>query len=178
MKICSVFLFILHLAIATTALSNELDEMELDRGTLIMLAPPGVNKDYFDLELGFVTDKEFKPWSYEYNAYVTASLFQDSYKRSDKYKAAGLGFKGGLFLPTQKWVPFMATVSVGYAKAVLHKNPIFGREPSSKEKKNMLLIEAGGLFHINKTYFVRYSYQLSNVKFFKTHALIMLGVTY
>ncbi|AUN98792.1 hypothetical protein C0V70_11910 [Bacteriovorax stolpii] len=178
MRILLKLLLLSSLFINSVAMADELDDMDMPKGTLLMLAPPVVNKKYFNLEFGFLTEKEFKPWSYEYNAYVTAAVFQDSYKRNDNLKTAGLGFKGGVFLPTQKWVPLLATLSIGYAKTALHKNPIFGKEESSKDKKNMFLLEVGALYYIDKKYFIRYAYQLSNVKYIKTHSIIMLGVDY
>lgn len=178
MRVFCHLLLLSFLFISSLARSEELSDMEMPKGTLIMFAPPGVNKKYFDLEFGFLTEKNFKSWNYDYNAYVTATLFQDSYKRNDNLKTAGLGFKGGVFLPTQKWVPLLATLSIGYAKTALHKNPIFGKEESSKDKKNMFLLEAGALYYIDKKYFIRYAYQLSNVKYIKTHSIIMLGVDY
>ena len=42
----------------------------------------------------------------------------------------------------------------------------------------MFLLEAGALYYIDKKYFIRYAYQLSNVKYIKTHSIIMLGVDY
>ena len=119
----------------------------LPQGNLIMLAPPVANKDYYLLELGFITEKNIKKWDYKYNAYVAAALFEDWLDKEDELRAGGLGFKGGVMLPTQPWVPVLFTVTVGFAKTVLHKNPIFGRDDQIAEKKTMFLLEAGPLYH-------------------------------
>jgi hypothetical protein len=141
-----------------------------------MLAPPGANKDYFLLEFGFVTKKEIKSWNYKYNAYVNGAIFQD-WLTTGKARAGALGFKAGVMLPTQPWVPLLGTITIGYAKTVLHRDPFLGRDENTLQEKHMLLIEAGALVHIDK-YFVRYAYQVSNVKYFGRHSILMLGVNY
>ena len=135
------------------------------------------NKDYFLLEFGFVTEKKIKSWDYYYNAYVTAGVFQDEQDLTGKLKAGALGFKGGVMLPTQPWVPLLFTTTLGFAKTVLHKNPFLGRDTQSVDKKTMLLVEAGLLYHYDR-YFLRFAYQLSNVKYFKRHTFFMIGVDY
>lgn len=177
MAIFKNLLFVILFSASSISFAGS-NEHVMPKGTFAMLAPPGINKDYFLLEFGFVTEKEFKPWSYKYNAYVTGALFQDSYKRSDNLKAGGLGFKGGVLLPTQPWVPLLATVTVGFAKTVLHKNPIMGRDPSTVDKKDMFLLEGGLLYHFDQKYIIRSAYQVSNVRYIKTHFIIMLGVDY
>ncbi len=141
-----------------------------------MLAPPVVNKDYFLFEFGFLTEKEFKPWAYKYNAYVTAGLFQD-WLNKDRLRAGALGAKGGVMLPTQPWIPLLFTGTVGFAKTALHKNPFFGKDTSSVAKKDMILLEAGFLYHVDK-YFIRLVYQRSNVKYFTRHHFLVFGVNY
>lgn len=140
-----------------------------------MVAPPVINKDYFLLEFGFITEKKVKESTY--NAYVTASLFQDSLDQKDKLKAGGLGFKGGVMIPTQPWVPLLFTMSFGFAKTVLHKSPFLGREDTNAGKKDMILLEAGALYRYEK-YFLRLAYQVSNVKYFTRHTILIFGVSY
>lgn len=151
------------------------NEFVFPKGNLLILAPPVINKDYFLLEFGFITEKKVKGSTY--NAYVTASLFQDSLDQKDKSKAGGLGFKGGVMIPTQPWVPLLFTMSFGFAKTVLHKNPFLGREEASAGKKDMVLLEAGTLYRYNR-YFLRLAYQVSNVKYFKRHTILTFGVSY
>ncbi len=146
-------------------------------GTLLNLGLPYINKDYYLLEFGFVTAKKYKKFNFDYNAYVTASLFEDWVDRDDNLRAGALGFKAGIMVPSQPWIPLLISASLGYAKTVLHKNPILGRDSTASGKKDMLLMEAGLLYKYDK-YFARFAYQQGNVKYFKRHTLITLGVVY
>ncbi|MBC7429086.1 MAG: hypothetical protein H7336_10770 [Bacteriovorax sp.] len=148
-----------------------------NRGNFAIIAPPYANKDYYLIEFGFITEKLIEKWNYNYNAYVNAVVFEDWKGRSDKYRAGALGFKGGVILPTQPWVPLLFSFNVGYAKTVLNKNPLIGNESQNIEKKVMILLEAGLLYRIDK-YFIRFSYQRSNVKYLTRHTFISLGVSY
>lgn len=149
----------------------------LPKGNLIIFAPPVINKDYFLVEFGFLTEKSIKSWSYKYNAYVTAAIFQDSMNNGHNLRAGALGFKGGVMLPTQPWIPLLFTGTFGFAKTALHKNPFFGKDDSSVSRKTMVFLEAGALYHIDN-YFLRFAYQRSNVKFFTRHSILMFGVNY
>jgi hypothetical protein len=152
------------------------NEFILPKGNLMIFAPPVVNKDYFLIEFGFVTEKSIKSWSYKYNAYVTAALFQDWLDKGD-LRAGALGFKGGVMLPTQPWIPLLLTGSFGFAKTALHKNPFLGKDASSVAQKDMIFLEAGALYHYDQ-YFIRFAYQRSNVKYFTRHTILMFGVNY
>lgn len=154
------------------------NEFVLKQGYLAALAPPYANKKYYDLEFGFISEKAINSWSYKYNAYVTAALFEDWLNQTGKLRAGGLGFKAGVLLPTQPWVPLLFTLTVGFAKTVLHNQPIVGYENQSADKKDMFLFEGGAMYHFHKKYFLRYAYQISNVKYFHRHTFLMLGVTY
>jgi hypothetical protein len=154
------------------------NEFALKKGYLAAFAPPYVNKNYYLLEFGFLSEKEIKSWSYKYNAYVTAALFEDWLHQKEKLRAGGLGFKAGVMLPTQPWVPLLFTFSAGFAKTVLHNQPIVGSDSQSADKKDMFLLEAGALYHFNKKYLLRFAYQISNVKYFNRHTFLMFGVTY
>lgn len=174
-KNCLFTLFLI--SICSAAFAGSSNEFVIPKGNLALLAPPVINKDYFLFEFGFLTEKEFKPWDYKYNAYVTAAIFQDSLNKQDNLKAGGLGFKGGVILPTQPWIPIYSTLSIGFAKTALHKSPFFGRKDASVARKNMFLIETGGLYRIDK-YFLRFAYQVSNLKFFSKHTILTFGVSY
>ena len=65
MRVFCHLLLLSFLFISSLARSEELSDMEMPKGTLIMFAPPGVNKKYFDLEFGFLTEKNFKSWNYD-----------------------------------------------------------------------------------------------------------------
>lgn len=142
-----------------------------------MFAPPIVNKDYFLFEFGFVTAKRFKKYDYNYNAYVSAALFQDWLGQKDNLKAGGLGFKGGVIMPFQPWFPLVLTLSTGFAKTALHKKPFLGHEDGNVASKDMVLLEAGLMYRYHN-YFLRSVYQISNVKYFNRHFILMLGVSY
>ena len=168
---------LLIITINSTSLAGTTKEFILKEGNLAIFAPPVLNKNYFLLEFGFVTKKEIKSWNYNYNAYVNAVIFQDWLDKSNKLRAGALGFKGGVMLPTQPWIPLLSTWTVGFAKTALHKNPFLGRDDSSVARKDMLLIEAGALYRYDK-YFIRFAYQLSTVKYFSRNSIFMLGVNY
>lgn len=152
------------------------NEFILQNNNLFIIAPPVVNKDYYLIEFGFITEKNFMPWSYKYNAYATVNLFQD-WLGKDQLRAGALGFKGGVMLPTQPWIPLLFTGSIGFAKTALHKSPFLGKEELSVAQKDMFLLEAGALYHY-EGYFIRVAYQRSNVKYFTRHFLLMMGVNY
>lgn len=157
--------------------TEEMSEFIFKPGTLWNLGLPYINKDFYLLEFGFVTAKKYRKFNFDYNAYVTASLFEDWVDRDDNLRAGGLGFKAGIIAPTQPWIPLLISGSLGYAKTVLHRNPILGRDTTAAGKKDMLLFEAGLMYKVDK-YFVRFAYQLNNVKYFKRHTMITLGVVY
>lgn len=168
--------FIIFLISISTNCNAGSNEFILPKGNLFIFAPPIVNKDYFLIEFGFVTEKNINIWDYKYNAYVTAALFQD-WLGKDHLRAGALGFKGGVMLPTQPWIPLILTGSFGFAKTALHKNPFLGKDESSVAQKDMILLEAGILYHFDN-YFIRFIHQRSNVKYFTRHNILMFGVNY
>lgn len=152
------------------------EEILFREGSLINFAPPLINKNYYLFEYGFVVKKEIKKWKYSYNAFVNASLFEDWRGRSDNLHAGALGFKGGVLFPLPNY-PVYYRVATGFAKTVLHKNPIFGKEEQSVSKKTMILFEAGLVYKFSNT-FVGLSYQINNVKYFKRNIILSFGVNY
>jgi hypothetical protein len=169
-------LFILIIvSYSATTLAAKSNDYVLQKGNLLMVAPPVLNKDYFAFEFGFITEKIAR--GAKYNAFVTIGLFQDSLDQVGKLKAGGLGFKGGIMIPTQPWVPLLFTMTGGFAKTVLHQNPFLGKDQNTVSKKDMLLL-APGLLYKYDNYFLRTLYQVSNVKYFKRHFMISFGVSY
>ncbi len=152
------------------------EELLLREGSLVNFAPPVINKDYFLFEYGFVVRKEIKKWKYGYNAFVNASLWEDWKNRSDNLRAGALGFKAGVMFPLLK-KPLFYRVAGGFAKSVLHKNPILGKDEQSISKKTLFLFEAGLLYKFDPT-FVTATYQVTNVKFFTRHIILSVGVNY
>lgn len=177
MKVEIKILLIVLLMTACPCLFAESRNFVFPKGNLVVLAPPYINKDYYLLEFGFISEKQIKAWDYHYNAYVTGALFEDWKNQKDRLHAGGLGFKGGVMLPTQPWVPLLFTTTIGYAKTVLHRNPILGKDEQSAAKKDMILIEVGALYRVEK-YFLRFAYQRSNVNYFNRHTILMMGVSY
>jgi hypothetical protein len=173
----SLFLAVILIVLSFNCFAANTKDFVFKQGNLAIFAPPVINKNYFLFEFGFVTEKKIKSWNYDYNAFVTAALFEDWLGKTDNLRAGGLGFKAGVILPTQHWVPLLATLSVGYAKTVLNKNPVFGQESANLSKKDMFLLEAGALYRFNN-YFLRFAYQRSNVGYFSRHSILMMGVTY
>lgn len=147
------------------------------KGNLVAIAPPVINKDYFSFEFGFLTEKKINSWDYEYNAYVSAILFQDWLNQDEHLRAGGLGFRGGVLLPILPWTPLLFTTTIGFSKTVLHRKPFFGNAEKSVSKKDMFSIEAGFVYKIDK-YYLRSVYQQSNVKYFNRHLIISFGVYY
>ncbi|MBC7712952.1 MAG: hypothetical protein H7177_06420 [Rhizobacter sp.] len=172
------YIFVLFCSFAPLcSAANNPNNFVFNRGSWIVVAPPYVNKDYYDLEIGFITEKIFERWNYNYNAYVTGTVFEDWKDKTDRYRAGALGFKAGIIVPTNPWVPLLFSISAGYAKAVLNRNPLIGNESQNAAKNTMLLAEAGLMYKVDK-YFLRFAYQQSNVKYFTRHTLLALGVSY
>lgn len=168
------FITLTLLLFSSSALA-ETKSLVLQEKFLALAALPIINKDYYSIEFGFLTKK--KSWDYQYNAYVTVNLFEDWLDQPGKLRAAGLGFKGGVVLPTQKTIPLFAMLSVGFAKTTLHKNPIFGREEQAVDRKDMLFLEAGALYKIDK-FIMRLAYQRGTIKHFHRHVIFSMGVSY
>ncbi len=168
--------FFALLILLTTNCFAETKHFLLREGNIAVLAPPVVNKDYYLLEFGFVIQKKIKAWDYNYNAYVNAALFEDWKDRSDNLHAGALGFKAGVLFPVPT-IPLFMKVGGGYAKTVLHKNPIFGKSDQSVDKRDMLLLELGALYSFDH-YFVSFTYQKSNVRYFTRNTFLAVGVNY
>ncbi len=173
----SLLLFIFCISLNFPAFAKGTNEYVIPKGNLMVLAPPVVNKDYFAFEFGFLTEKKIKSWDYEYNAYVSATLFQDWLDQDAHVRAGGLGFRGGVILPFQPWIPLLFTSTLGYSKTVLHRKPFFGNADKNINKKDMFSLEAGLLYRIDK-FFLKTVYQQSNVKYFHRHVIVSFGVYY
>ena len=144
-------------------------------GNFISIAPPVINKNYYLLEYGFIIEKNVR--EYPFNAYVNLSLFEDWLNRKDDLQAGALGFKAGVIMPLLKEIPLSFQFGGGFAKAVLHPNPVFGRSEQTVSKNNMLLVETGLKYKIND-YFVGATYQFNTVKYFSRKIFISCGVNY
>lgn len=157
-----------------TGIAAEKTNFVIEDKFLVLAGLPVINKDYYSLEFGFLTKKKAK--NYQYNAYVTATLFEDWLDHPGKVRSGALGFKGGVILP-QNNIPLYTMLSVGFAKTALHNNPLFGKEEQSIARKDMLFLEVGALYRIDKI-FLRLAYQRGTVKHFKRHVIFSVGVSY
>lgn len=169
--IATCILLISSQSFAETEASDHL----LKEGTLLMLAPPLVNKKYFSLEYGFTVNKRIK--KYHYNAFVTGNLFEDWLDKPDEIRAGGLGFKAGGYFPVITSWPLAVKLVAGFAKTTLQKDPIVGREQQSLAKKDMFFLETGLMYHLDR-YMISANYQKSNLKHFTRNFFISFGVNY
>lgn len=175
MSYFKVLLGTLLICLSITCFS-ETNNFLFREGNLAIIAPPGVNKDYYLLEFGFVIQKKIKALDYNYNAYVNAALFEDWKGRLDNLHAGALGFKGGVLFPVPS-VPLFMKVGVGFAKTVLHKNPVWGKSEQNVDKKDMFLLELGAFYSFDR-YFLSFTYQKTNVHYFRRNSFLAIGVNY
>lgn len=147
----------------------------LSNKSLILLAPPVINKDYFLFEYGFVVNKNLN--DYQYNAYVAIAFFEESPDRLDNLKAGALGFKGGVLLPVYREIPVSFKLGAGFARSVLHHNPFLGKDEQTTSKNNMILIESGLLYHHDQ-YSLGITYQRNTIDYFTRKLFLNVGVNY
>lgn len=152
-------------------------DLIVPKSSYATLALPVINKDYFAFEFGFLSQKQIASWNYDYRAYVGGTLFQDWEHQVENQRAGGLGFRAGVLLPTQPWVPLLITTTIGFSKTALNRQPFFGSSDNNISKKDMFSFEAGLLYQIDD-YFIRAVYQVSNVKYFTRHTILFFGVYY
>ncbi len=143
--------------------------------SLLNAALPVVNQDYFLIEYGFIVQKESK--NYKYNAFVDVALFQESKRSNDNLKSGALGIKAGVMMPLGNYFPISLQLGGGIAKAVLHPNPILGKNDQAREKDNLFLAEAA-LVYKYKQYFSKLMYQKNNVDYFTKNLFLTIGITY
>lgn len=174
LKIVSLIFF---MSLPSTLLARAADRFIISKGNYATLALPVINKDYLAFEFGFLTEKKIKAWNYEYNAYFGGTLFQDWEHQKENQRAGGLGFRGGVILPFQPWIPLLFTTTIGFSKTVLHRDPFFGNSKKNISKKDMYSFEVGLLYRIDE-YFIRAAYQVSNVKYVTRNSIFFFGVYY
>lgn len=167
-----IFLFLSQF-LSESVLASYEGTLKNDR--LFIIAPPIINKDYYLIEYGFSVLKHVK--NYDYNAYVKAALFEDWLNRPDDLKAGALGFKAGILMPLNKSLPLSFQFGGGFAKAVLHKSPVFGKTEQSQSRNNLFLLEAG-LTYKYQDYLVNLVYQRNNVGYFSRKLFLSFGVNY
>jgi len=149
----------------------------LNKNSIAVYTPHVINPKYFSFEFGFLSKKSISSINYAYRAFAEAFIAEESYTTDTNLRAAALGFKGGVILPTQPWIPLNIQFGFGYAKTALHESPWFGRRDESKTIKDMFLVEAGLLYQY-KDYFLRLIYQQNNLKFFTKKSFFSMGANF
>ncbi|MBF0300872.1 MAG: hypothetical protein HQK51_19340, partial [Oligoflexia bacterium] len=149
----------------------------LKNKNIILLAPSLIHKHHDEFTIGFITQKSNQSKSYFFNAFVTFFIADDRYQDDPLLKTGVLGFKGGLLLPTNPWVPLLLNLSFGFAKTAVQKDPWFGKKSQTEKKKDMLLLEGGFLYHY-KIFFVNGVYQAHNLKTMSQKIILSAGVNF
>jgi len=156
---------------------SRLKNFLLPKEKFIFLAPPLINDKYFSFDFGFQVEKAIKRWNYPYHAFANAMVGEESYTVDPGLRAGIFGFKGGVWLPTQPWVPLYTQFSFGYAKTALHHDPWFGKREQSRSNQDLLYVEAGLMLKWQK-YLGRVVYQVNNIKYLKKNLFVSLGVNF
>jgi hypothetical protein len=169
----SLFFFIFSFLIHHFAYAESADQV-FQKDSLWRLTPPGVNDNYLGLEIGFLTKKEIKFVQLPYNAFASGVLVHNKYEQDRNLKTAALGFKGGVFLPTNPWIPILMQFNVGYAKTTFQQDPWFGRNIQAIKRADMLLFDVGPVFRYDR-YFLSAIYEFHNIKTIENHFLISIG---
>jgi hypothetical protein len=171
MKFCfSLFILLITFQIASAETSDQV----FQKDSLWRLTPPLANENYLGLELGFLTKKDIKYFELPYNAFASGVLLHNKYDKDKNLKTAALGFKGGVFLPTNPWWPLLLQLNVGYAKTTFQHDPWFGRNIQAIRRADMLLFDMGPVFRYDR-YFISAIYEFHNIKTIENHFLISIG---
>ncbi|MBT3584733.1 MAG: hypothetical protein HN509_07490 [Halobacteriovoraceae bacterium] len=169
----------------------EFKSLSTKKDKLLIFYPPYANKDFFELEVGFKGDK--KAWNYPYHSFVSAFLFEKSIKFSDtnvstnhpefsvngakKIKAAALGVKAGLILPTNPWFPLFAVSSLGLGKTVLHQDPWAGRNDGLVSEERLYQLELGLMYQFGD-FLLRGNAYFSSTKYLSGQYHIGAGLVF
>jgi len=156
--------------------SKAMNNMLMPKGKLAFYTPVILNPKYFSFSFSFLTRKKLSR-NYHFNAFAGIFLAEESFTTNDDIRAGALGFKGGVLLPTQPWVPLYFQFSFGYAKTVLHREPWFGKKDQSFQIKDMLMVETGILFKW-KQFLLRYVFQINTTSYFKKKNFISIGANF
>lgn len=154
------------------------EEISLRKKTIIVYTPHIFNPKNFSFELGFVTRKKIPTWDYMFNAFAKATISEEFFSTASDLRAGALGVKTGVFLPTQPWIPLLFEMAIGYAKTSLHKEPWLGDRDDSVADKELFLFEAGGIYRISNTLFIRMVYQINNLDYFKRTSFFSVGFNF
>jgi hypothetical protein len=174
-----IFLWVLGLTLNFTPVYAFKDrQVTLPGDFLVSYAPHIFNTKSMMAELGFLTQKEFESIGYNYNAFVKLSMMEEFYRQDPSLRAASLGVKGGVLLPTQPWLPLMLNLGIGFSKTTIHERPWFGNRDKAVLRQEMVMGEAGLLWHHRQRYFLRGTYHINNRKTFKRNFFFSLGANF
>ncbi len=149
----------------------------LPKNTIAFYLPQMINHKYVGFEFGFISQKKWEAINYPYNAFIKVFIIEESPTTND-LRAAGLGGKAGLLLPTQPWFPLYLEIAIGYAKTALHKSPWLGDRDDTVESKSLALFEGGVLIRVNKKFLFKITYQINNVDYFSQKMYFAAGVNF
>lgn len=143
---------------------------------IMLFSPVFLNPDAYSFEFGFLTMK--RSGNYSYNAYAKAFIGGELNLEVKNLRAAALGAKVGVILPTQPWFPISLDVGMGFARTALQKNPWFGKNEENLGNKDMFLAELAVIYLHRKRLIYRVSYQTNNVDYFTRKIFLSIGGNY
>ncbi len=154
---------------------SSFDDVVLKNKRVMYYTPHIFNPKFFGFEFGFVTDKKIESWNYPYNAFAKVVLAEDFYKYDPTLRAGALGFKIGIMIPTQPWIPVSLEMAIGYAKTSLQIDPWLGDKDDRLQDKDLFLAEAGLVWIYNRKLLFRLHYQYNNVDYFVRKVFFSIG---
>lgn len=157
------------------AKTSSFDDVVLKNKRIMYYTPHILNPKYFGFEFGFVTDKKIESWNFPYNAFAKILLAEDFYKYDPNLRAGALGFKLGLMIPTQPWIPISLELAIGYAKTSLQKDPWLGEDEDRLQNKDLFMAEGGLVWIYNQKLLFRLNYQYNNVDYFVRKVFFSIG---
>jgi hypothetical protein len=152
-------------------------KLQLPREKFFYYTPNMMNHNFTGYEFGFFTRKKIKWAGYPYNAFASFIINHEQYKDDRNLSAGALGFKGGVLLPTQPWIPFFLQLSVGFAKTALHKDPFFGKREQSIYTSDIFFYEFGAVCRYKKI-IIKLSYRDRTVDYFYKKLFLSIGVNF
>lgn len=153
------------------------DAVSISKPYYWKITPPAINGSHMAIETGFITQKKYEKFNYDYNAFVGAFLARETYIANHQLKTAELGFKGGLLFPVVPIIPIFLQGNAGYAKTAFQEDPIFGKSKQTISKKDMFFYELGSLYHFER-FFLNALYQKNNLNTVEQSYFLSIGGTF
>jgi len=161
----------------TAPSASSFESVSFKKDKIVFYTPQLLNKKFFAMDFGFVTKKFIPSFDYAFNAFAAFFIAEESYTTNAELRAGELGFKGGVYLPTQPWVPLFLQLSFGYAKTALHERPWFGKNDQSVRRDTMFLLEGGALYQYKIVIF-RFIYQINNQSYLTRKTFFSIGANF